>query len=189
VIYLMALEVVEAMRVRGYPVRLVYGPELLGRETFEHVIVVERDREASDGWAMRAAAPAGRRKRGVRVLKCKATIYAASAKDGAHVGDHEDEGERVVDGFLTALSDWGVAGRTGGIEYVEGKPIAASEYGPHYAQWAGFGYVVKFNVPRGVFALTYTGANRPTGAIGSVSSTTQVRYATTDGDPEIGCGS
>ncbi len=188
-IYVMAREIEDTLRARGYPLRVAYGPEKLQRAHFEHAIVVERDRDASDAWEYKGAAPSPKRKQGVRVLKVKATIYAVSTKAGAHVGDHEDELERVVDGFLTALFAWGTAAQTGGIQYVEGRPIAASEYGENFRQWNGSAYVVRFGVPRGVFALTYTGANRPTGNIGDVQSRTDVRYVTTTGDPETGCGS
>jgi hypothetical protein len=189
-IHRMVLDIQDKLHVRGFPVAVVYGPERLERQAFAHAIVFERERDAPDEIKVQAATKGPKLKRGVRVLRVGATIYAQASVAGAHVGDHEDECEKIVDGLLTSLYEWGAENQTGGIPVTEVRYLAASEFGENFRQWPGVAYRVRFGVPRGVYALTYTGAHRPTGTITGISNTTEVsRDKAPDGEePEIGCG-
>jgi hypothetical protein len=197
VIYEMAQDIRAALLARGYPIELTYGPEAAVREDYHgSLIIIERDRESSDAFAPPKGARENAPKRGVRVLAAKATIYAKSSLEGAHVGDHERLCEMLIDALQSAIYNWGVEGRTGGITIASGKYLPASARNLPET-WPGVVYELKFGVPRGVSDLRYptagegaSGEARPTGSAAGFRNRTEARLTGAgDDDPALGCGS
>jgi hypothetical protein len=120
-----------------------------------------------------------------RMLAVSATIYARSSLPGAMVQDHEHVCEQFVDALLVSLYEWQASEQAGAISVSEARYLTAADRND-VETWPGVVYVIRFSVPRAVFALTYLGEAKPTGAASGVSSHTQVSapgYA-----PETGCG-
>lgn len=187
-IYSLMRDVETKLRARKFPSAFVYGPERVTRTGyFDHAIVFERDRKATDlispchGWNNNP------RKMRVRELCVMATVYAQSRLDGAMVNEHEKECEQIVDALVIALAEWGVEGKAGELPITEARYLSAEEYTDPAAPaevWPGVVYVVRFRVPRGVSARDYTGAARPIGAAAAVSGDVEVRQNAGD-PPEV----
>ncbi len=123
-IYEMAMDLRDMLHAKRFPVDVRYGPDRAPKvnERASAVIVIERDTNSTDVFGPAQAPRQNPRPRGVRVLAAKATIYARSSVAGAHIGDHERLCEKLADALHCAIYDWGVQGKTGGIQ------IASSKY-------------------------------------------------------------
>jgi hypothetical protein len=188
VIYEMVQNLSDLLSARGYPVPVLYGPERMIRHAFDPAIIFERDREGTDEIRAVQGQQANARRKAVRDLAVRATIYAKSNVDGAHIGDHERACEALVDAVIVALYDWAVEAKAGAINYTEARYLSAADL-DEIETFPGVVYALRFRVPRGVFALTYSGDARPTGSPTAVSNQTQARISgREDEDPAIGCG-
>jgi len=204
-LYPLSKDLQTLLRAKQFPLRVFYGPERTHREAYpENVIVIERDREASDTLAAPRGVQRNPRKMRLRMLAGVATIYARSSKAGSHVGDHETLCEKFVDAFLVALAHWATETRAIEIPVTESRYLsaaerlsAAKEHAPGVEAaaietWPGAVYRVKFMVPRALLDLSYAGAGLPTGTLGGpgapgLASTTEVTGPGYD-TPETGCG-
>ncbi len=189
-IYEMTRDLESILVGRKFPYPVIYGPEQITREGYDPAIVVERDDTASDLFSPPRGAHTNPRGRHTRDMAVRATIYARSESDGAHRGDHERECEAILDGFTTALYEWASATRHAPITFSEARYVApAGELGESAP---GVKYILKFHVPRGVVALTFTGEGRPKQKLGGFQNRTETRLAGADvdedADPELGCG-
>lgn len=191
-IYDLALDVHENLQQRKFPISVVYGPEYVpARHVGAQVIIFERDRSRSDVLDMAPGFQRNARKVLARYLAASATFYVKSPLHGAMVHDHENECEAMVDAVLAAFAEWSDRTNTASIEIADARYLSATELASSdrpIQQWAGAVYVLRFNVPRGVMRLDYTGAARPEGAASGVQGQTQARLVGADGDPAIGCG-
>jgi hypothetical protein len=184
VIYEMARDVGARMLARKFPVLVVYGPERMQRESYDPIIVIERDRGGSDGLAAASGQQRNPRKIMTRTLAVRASIYARSSLPGAMVQDHERECERLVDGLLVALFEWQTAERAGAVSVSGARYLSAADRND-VETWPGVVYELRFNVPRAVFAMTYEGEAKPTAAILGIRSRTEV--SAPGFDAETGC--
>lgn len=176
------------LRARKFPSQFVYGPERITRVGyFDHVIVFERDRKATDLIAPAKGFENNARRMRVRELCVQATIYARSRLDGARVNDHEKECEQIVDALVIAFAEWGTEAKAGELPITEARYLTAEEYTdptkPAEA-WGGAVYLIRFRVPRGVTARDYSGSARPTGAAAGVAGSVEVRLNAGD-PPEV----
>jgi hypothetical protein len=162
-IYALARDIDARLTARKFPVRVVYGPERTTREGYAPVIVVERDRTASDTVGPPKGTQRNPRKYMTRTLAVSATIYAQSSLPGAMIQDHERSCEQLVDAFLVSLYEHLAAEQAGTISVSSARYLAASERND-VETWPGVVYVIKFFVPRAVLALDYTGEAKPTAA-------------------------
>lgn len=186
-IYRFSRSLAEALKARGYPYRVVYTPFLDVKVTYGSAIVVTHSRGVSE----RVGAPIAPRRNPksvlTRYLSADVYVFAQSNKPGAHVGEHEDECEGVVDGVLTA-SDLIIrsAGATD-FEVPEARYLTATEreaLGGFVEQWPGVVYYLRVIVPRGVTRLTYQGDGAPEGVIGEVDTTIETSTEPDDPAPE-----
>lgn len=162
-IYTLARDVGAKLLARKFPVRVAYGPERLQREGYDPVIVIERDRGGSDRIGPAVGVQRNARKRMVRMLAVRATIYAVSTLPGAMIHDHERDCERLIDALLVALDEWQAAERAGALEISEARYLAAADRND-VETWPGVVYVIRFFVRRAVYALTYEGDAKPEAA-------------------------
>lgn len=190
-IYEMSRSLEADMRARKFPVTVVYGPELARRDVGAHtgVIVIERDREAPDVLTAPRGAQRNARKLMTFELAARATIFARSQTQGAHIGDHERECERIVRGFLVALHRWAAKERAAPLGFLDMGHVNPEDL----TQYAGCAYSVSFRVPTGLEDLEYTpevdgtaGNPEPTGSPTGVSNSTTLRLPGAPDDP--GCG-
>lgn len=180
----MMRDIEEDFRKRKFPSAFVYGPERVTREGyFDHAIVFERDREASDTVGPVKGSQSNPRKMRVRELCVKCTIYAQSRLEGPRINEHEAECEQIVDALVIALAEWGEASRAGDLPITESRYLKAEER-EAVEVWPGVVYVLRFRVPRGVTARDYTRAARPTGAATGVGGQILVRR-NADDPPEV----
>jgi len=176
----------------GFPTRWVYGPTPTDIENYpDSLIVIERDRNASDTIRSVQGVQRNARKLRVRDLAAQIRIYARSTVPSAHIGNHERECEKIVDAVIVALAEWGAAARatgSNGIVPTEAKYLSAADR-EEVEIWPGVVYSLKFEVPRSVQKRTYAGAAQPEGGPAHFRSQTRVTETTSpDADPEVGCG-
>lgn len=187
-IYSLMQDVETKLRARKFPSAFEYGPNRTARTGyFDHAIVFERDRKATDLVSPAKGWDNNPRKMRTRELCVQVLIYAQSRLDGAMVNDHEGECEQIVDALLIALAEWGSEGRAGELPITEARYLSAAEYNDPATPtevWPGVVYVLRFRVPRGVSARDYTGAARPIGAAASVGGEVEVRRNPGDA-PEV----
>lgn len=173
---------------RKFPTIFEYGPRRTAVETtYDHFVVVERDRDATDQLASVNGVNENPRRVCNRQLAVKATIYAQSRLGGARVNEHEFECEQIVDAFVVALQEWGgeARARLGGVAPTvsELRYLKASEF-LGGEQWPGVAYMIRFRVARGVYARDYEGQGNPVGLVSHVANEVNVRESDAD-DPEI----
>lgn len=195
-IYEMALDLADMLRARRFPVDVRYGPERAPKEheTATAVIVIERDAESTDVFGPAQGPRTNPKRRGVRILAARARIFAKSSLPGAHLGDHERLCEQLADALHCAIYEWGVQGKTGGIQIASSRYLRDKERAEIEA-WPGVVYEILFGVPRGVADLTFAGEQargdaRPEIAAPGFRNRTDVLLAhAPDGTvPNVGCG-
>lgn len=167
-IYALCRDVAALLADRKFPLPVEYGPERTVRAFPQSVIVIDRDRDASE--TISAAHGTGRNPKKVlaRYLPCRALVWAASTEDGARVNEHEHECDRYVDGLLAALDDWATEAKAE-INFTSARFAKPTDAGVELAAeieaWPGVVYLVTFTVGRGVYARKYTGAGQPEGTV------------------------
>ena len=175
-IYRMAMDVGAALTARKFPIRVEYGPEQTQRVAPQTVIIIDRDRGASETIGAAHGTERNPKKVGARFLPCRALVYACSTLADARLNEHEHECDRFVDGLLSALYDWAKLEQT--AVNVTGARFAAKADGvDDLESWPGVVYLVTFTVGRGVYRMTYTGAGQPEGTVAGAGmrGTVQVR--------------
>lgn len=196
-LYEFCKEIRTLLAAQKYPVKVVFGPERVTRDKYNHghVIVVEHDESGDLLFAPRGA-QGNPPKVADRAIGTVATVYARSVLPNAHRGDHERECEKIVDAFTAAAAKWSSAARVPRIYptrmgYAKPKPPpTGAAVTPEV--WPGVAYEIHFTLPRGVYDRTYVGeqnagAARPTGAATGVANRTD---ASAPGvDPATGCDS
>lgn len=202
-LYPLSKDIQGLLRAKNFPLRVHYGPERMHREGYpDNVVIIERDREASDTIGPPRGVQRNPRKMRVRGLAGAATIYARSSKAGAHVGDHETLCEKFVDALLVALEHWATETRAIEIPVTESRYLSADErlqlartHAPGVdataiEQWPGAVYRIKFAVPRALLDLNYAGEGLPTGTLAApgIRSRTDVTAPGYE-DPATGCDS
>ncbi len=151
-----------SLAARKYPVRVEYGPESTVRVAPQSVIVIDRDRDASETIGAAHGVQRNVKKVLGRALPCRALVFACSTEEGARVQEHEHECDRYVDGLLSALEEWTTRAQTavtyGGARFAKsGDGVEGVEL----QTWPGVVYLVTFAIGRGVYARDYTGAGQP----------------------------
>lgn len=195
-IYEMALDLRDMLHAKRFPVDVRYGPDRAPKanERATAVITIERDTGSTDVFGPAKNPKPNPRPRGVRVLAVRARIYAKSSLPGAHIGDHERLCEKLADALHCAIYDWGVQGKTGGIQIASSKYVR-DEDRAEIEVWPGVVYEILFGVPRGVAELFYAGEKargdaRPEIAAPSFRNRTDatLAHAPEDTVPAVGCG-
>lgn len=176
------------LELLGFPTRWVYGPTPTDIDGYhDSLIVIERDRNASDTIRAVQGVQRNARKMRVRDLAAQLRIYARSTVPSAHIGNHERECEKIVDALIVALEEWGTAGRAGNIPITEAKYLSAAER-EDVEVWPGVVYSLKFFVPRSVQKRDYAGQARPEGGPAKFASRTEVSSTTSpNAPPAVGC--
>lgn len=169
---------------KRFPTVFEYGPRRMTVETYhDHLIVIERDREAADQLSAANGQQVNPRRFCNRALTVKATIYAQSRLDGARINEHEFECEQIVDALIVSLQEWGgeARARLGDVTPTisEARYLKLSEFQEGEA-WPGVVYVLKFRVMRGVIKRDYEQQARPVGAATSVGNVVEVRQNADD---------
>lgn len=200
-LYPMSKDIQTLLAAKKFPLRVHYGPERMHREAYpENVVIIERDREADDTIGPPKGVQPNPRKVNARGLASVATIYARSARAGAHVGDHETLCEKFVDAVLAALSNWAKASRAVHIPITSARYLSAAERlqvarehapgveAPKIEAWPGAVYRIKFLVPRALLDLDYAGEGLPTAELEGFASRTDVYAPGSDNVSGTGCG-
>jgi hypothetical protein len=90
-----------------------------------------------------------------------------------------------VDALIVALDEWFVGTKAGEVvQYTESKMLSGDELG-EYSQWPGAVYRLRFDLPRGVYELTFAGEGRPEGAFAGISNEARVHLAAIGDAPEV----
>lgn len=187
-IYELSQDLQTKLAARKFPTVIEYGPRFAAIEDWrDHLVVVERDRENADQLEPGNGFNENPRRVCNRGLAVRATIYAKSTLDGSRINEHEYECEQIVDGLITALTQWGTEqnARLGGIaaSIQEARYLRKEELPQSAETWPGVVYLLRFRVSRGVYVRDYLGQARPTGAATGVENTLFVERG--DGsDPE-----
>ncbi len=201
--YRFSKDVETLLHAKRFPLKVHYGPERMHREGYpENVIVVERDREASDTLGPPRGQQRNPRKLRSRGLQGVAHVYARNSKAGARIGEHEDLCEKFNDALFAAFVKWATSERAEGFTINEHRYLSAAErlalakeHAPgteatKIEQWPGVVYRVKFTLPRALFDLDYSGEGLEEADLGGTSNRTDV-YLTgqSSEDPnDTGCG-
>lgn len=175
-IYGLSKDVAAKLKARKFPVVVLYGPERVTRERYQRAIVFQRDRKASDVVRATPGQHTNARRMRVRELCAQITLFVQSSLPGARVNDHEDVCEKLVDALIIALEEWGTEAKAGDLPITDARYAFAADH-PDIEAWCangGVAYVIKFRVPRGVAALTYSGEARPEGTAVNVGNVVQV---------------
>lgn len=190
-LYGIAHRVEAALKARGIPFPVVYGPERTDTTTLgtRTRIVIERDREGGDSVGPARSVHTNPNMRAVRAVGAVARVFAKSERAGAGVQDHEGVADKLVDRLHVALDSiirsdqtlWAVS---------SAKLLNANELEQRGLKtWPGVVYEIKFSVDRGVFDTDWTGEAAPEAELGadSISSTTTVKLNGVGGG-ETACG-
>jgi hypothetical protein len=187
-IYRMCRDLGEMLTARQFPLAVEYGPERVTRAFPQSVIVIDRDRDASEEIGPAHGTQRNAKKVLARYLPCRALVWAASTEDGARANEHEHECDRYVDGLLSALDDWATEAKAeikyGAARFA--KPSDGIAEG-EYEAWPGVVYLLQFSGGRGVYAFESTGAGQPEGTVAGagVHGTVRVQRQGSSGDPEV----
>lgn len=186
-IYEMATDLQAKLTAQAFPTLLEYGPRRLAVEAWhDHLVIVERDREATDQLAPVNGQQTNPRRYCNRQLAVKITVYARSNLDNARINEHERECEQIVDALVVALAEWGTEARArlGSVDatITESRYLKLSEV-PEAETWPGVVYVLKLRVGHGVYKRTYEGAARPTATPAGVQNEIHVHRKAGD-EPE-----
>ena len=187
-IYELTQELQARFTAKLFPTAFEYGPRRMTVETYhDHLVIIERDREAVDQLAPANGHQTNPRRLCNRACSVKATIYAQSRLDGARINEHEFECEQIVDAFIVSLNEWGTEAkaRLGDVTptITEARYLKLSEF-QEGESWPGVVYVLKFRVMRGVCKRNYELQARPVGAAAHVGGTVEVRQ-NADDDPIV----
>lgn len=190
-IYEITKELATKLSARQVPWRVIYGPERT--QTVVPVdprIVVSRDRKGGDefpGFRSLHRPPS----RGLRRLGVSVRVFAQSTVAGARVQDHERLGDAAVDQVQAALYEIGKIRKTE-LTLVSGRYLDAAELELEgLLTWPGVVYELRFTVDRNVVDRDWAqvaAEEVEAGTDVTVTSTTQVRLATSNGAPETACG-
>lgn len=187
-----ALRVDAALKKRGVPFPVVYGPERQDSTVASSSrIVIERDRKNRDVVGPARAVHTNPNMRSVRTVACVARVFAKSNRAGAGHQDHEGVCDVLVDLLDCALdevirSDQTLWQATGG------KLLGADELAAQGLKtWPGVVYEYWFTIDRGACDRTFAGEAAPEASVGDggvvLQSTTKVKVNGV-GDPETACG-
>lgn len=178
-IYEITKELRAALKSRGVPFPVLYGPE----RTQSAAMVAERIviQRAEDSTGPARSVHRNPKLRGVRLQGVMIRIYARSGLAGAAVHDHERRAEAVLDRVQAVLSLI-AAGRRNALEWGAGKfllpeDLEASE------TWPGAVYELACSIERGIFDTDWQGEAQPEAPLGGVKNRTDVTAA---GAPEGG---
>lgn len=185
-IYRMARDLGDLLAARKFPIRVEYGPEQTQRVAPHTVIVIDRDRGASEAITAAHGTQRNPKKMLARYLPCRALVYACSTEAGARVNEHEHECDRFVDGLLAALEDWATAAKAE-IKYTAARFAGTADGVDDLETWPGVVYLLTFAIGRGVYARDYTGAGQPEATVAGAGAhgTIQIRRQGSQADPEI----
>ena len=170
VIYDLALEVEMILRARKFPVRIRYGPKARGNDRCFLVMSRAPTGDSVDTSTGRQLNPGYVARRG---LMAQVLVFAQSSLEGAHIGDHERECEAITDGVIVAIRDVLVSTRLGALDVRESRYLTPEETEAQGGSYPGVVYMVKLNVPRGVYALDYSGQGAPEVTIIGTANTTR----------------
>jgi hypothetical protein len=163
----MSRDVEGLLRARGFPVRVVYGPERLTRGVHpgQTVIMFERDRDSGDAVDPSKGADNNGRFKRVRKLGVVVTVYTQSSQPGARVNEQEACCDSMVDALVVVLDEWFQGTKTGAlVQYAESRMMRGEELDGEYQQWPGCVYRLRFDLPRGVREWNYVAEDtRPRG--------------------------
>ncbi len=163
---------------KGCPFKVV-DREALKPATSRNVIVIEHDGDTFGPPRLLSTNP---KRHYTRVIGVKLTIYAQSANAGAAEFEHRRVAERVLDLALVSLRKV-LAERRNAFAIKGGKYVVPADLEKSEAQ-GGAVYELSFTLEHGVAEHTWAGANAPEGVIADVQSTTEVKPAASDEDPE-----
>ena len=177
-IYNIAKKLQDAIKAKGCPLRVVYGPEFPApvAQTDSH-IVMSMDRQAGDKFNPTRSQHLNPRVFHVRAVGAVIRIYACSPLAGAAVQDHERMANAVVDVIACALRVIAAASRMPINYTAAGFMTAEALQQTKLDRWAGVVYEIKFTVDRAVQDTTYQGAvaeEATIGGTGGVGIATEV---------------
>lgn len=191
-IYEIARELAAALRKRGCPVPLVYGPEGMRPTSIGHSrIMVERPRVRSgDLWGEAKTHPANPRVTGMRSVPMLITVYASSTLAGAREQDHARLMDQILDVLQASLRE--VLGKRHAFWRVvsAGMPSPVEIDMSGIEQWTGAVYELRINVDRTMTETNWKGEARPTYELeaDSIESTTKAKLPGQAGSGSTACG-
>lgn len=158
----------EALKARGVPYPLAYGPERPGQTVLASPhVVLERDRQNGDVIAAPVAHRRNPRLDHVRWIGSILRVFAKSTISAAGSGDHERETDRIVDQAMISLRGI-VSARRSLMQIRSSKLLTAEEAeAAGLETWPGEIYEVRFTVARGVADLGWAEAETAAGAAGT----------------------
>jgi hypothetical protein len=156
----LAVELQTNLREQGCPVVVIDGPEPYGTASFgrERIVLEPGD---SDSFNPPFSQQQNPKRRMVRNIGAKLTVYAQSTKAGAMPFEHRRRCEQILDMALVGLSKIHAVrkGRDGflptGGRFIVPEDLAASE------RAGGAVYELTFSFQRAVLDVTWTGEAQP----------------------------
>lgn len=182
-IYSIAQEVATALKAKGVPYPVIYGPERGPRSMTETRIVIERDRRANETLEAPHKRVPNPKMIFVRWLPITARVFAYSPVNGPMTHDHEREADLLVDPLTVAIH---TVVRERGNQYRITSAHLLNEDELKLAgleQWPGVVYELKLQIDRGVNDVTWQGAAKATAKVTAINTTRNVSgSAVTAGD-------
>lgn len=173
----------DALKARGVPYPVSYGPERVGQTVLaDSHIVVERDRDRGDDVSPPPTSRYNPHLDHVRDIGAICRIYARSTLAGAGPEDHERVADTVADQVLIVLRSIVSARRTAwAVRSAKLLSTAEAEY--NGINWPGCVYELRFAISRGVTVATFVGEIAGETKFGGAHGTTVATSLDTTGGP------
>jgi hypothetical protein len=169
------------MRAKGFPFRVVAGPERAPDRSAPRV-VIEFD-PGGDGFGPPMRGP---KMVMTRIVRAIARVYAKATVEGASVSEHRRIAEQMLDMLLAAL-DFEIRARL----RTKWSRLAGAFVAPPDIErsetWSGAVYELRFEFYRAVMPRTWAGEGPPTAELEGIRSTTVVTGPGAVGE-ETACG-
>jgi len=180
-LYAVSQELDAALRAKGVPFRVVYGPEPAASVTAagERIVIEQLIDEKRDSIVPTRATHLNPTMPLIRQQAGRVRIYARSSVGGAAWHDHAERAEQVLDHVLGELDaivrgrgNTMIMGPAGFVALVDAKGSSV---------WSGATYELDFAIDRGIFRRTWAGEAREEVVVGTdvdIVNTTKVSQAT-----------
>jgi hypothetical protein len=179
--------IADDMDRRKFPITFAYGPLRQAHALGSYVLVIERDRDATDTIEPTTGVKTNPRRVANRGLGVKASIFVRSPLPGATIAEHEFDCEQMVDALIDAVLTSGrTATGAAWVEFGEARYMKPAELDhlDGVETWPGVAYLLKWRIPRGVTRADFKGAGLPTGAATATSNVIRVSRNASAGPPE-----
>jgi hypothetical protein len=188
-LYAIAQELGAALRAKGVPFPVVFGPEATSTVAIaprERIVFEQPIGDKRDAIVPTKATHPNPRIPLNRLQAARIRVFARSSLAGAAWHDHAERAEAVLDHIVAEL-DAVIRGRKNSIQFNGGGFVAAID-NEGSATWSGAIYELDFTVDRAVYRVTWAGEANEEVVIGddvAIENVAKVSMGGTAGTPPV----